>query len=60
MFGWNSFAKARPNAAHFALADLEAAGKVNGVITQVGVNNAGVCYLHISLRVQTIRLVNLG
>ncbi|CAN0408590.1 unnamed protein product [Ascophyllum nodosum] len=33
-FGWTSFSQARPNAAHFALADLEAAGKVDGVITQ--------------------------
>jgi len=33
-FGWPSFAGARPNAAHRALADLEAEGVVVGVITQ--------------------------
>ena len=32
--GWKRFAGARPNAGHVALADLEAAGVVNGVITQ--------------------------
>ncbi len=32
--GWQRFSRARPNAAHFALAVLEAAGKVNTVITQ--------------------------
>jgi NAD-dependent SIR2 family protein deacetylase len=32
--GWPSFARARPNAAHLALADLEAHGIVVGVITQ--------------------------
>lgn len=34
-FGWSSFITARPNDAHFALAALEAAGKVAGIITQV-------------------------
>lgn len=32
--GWQRFSKARPNAAHYALADLEAAGKVATLITQ--------------------------
>lgn len=32
--GWQRFSKARPNAAHFALADLEATGKIDTVITQ--------------------------
>lgn len=36
-FGWSSFSKATPNAAHVALAELEAAGKLGGVITQVGI-----------------------
>ncbi|CAN0096034.1 unnamed protein product, partial [Sphacelaria rigidula] len=34
VFGWSSFSAARPNAAHFALAALEAAGKISGIITQ--------------------------
>jgi NAD-dependent SIR2 family protein deacetylase len=32
--GWQRFSKARPNAAHFALAGLEATGKVDTLITQ--------------------------
>ncbi|HEY4131034.1 MAG TPA: NAD-dependent protein deacetylase [Gemmatimonadaceae bacterium] len=32
--GWNRIANARPNAAHFALAQLEASGTLVGVITQ--------------------------
>ncbi len=32
--GWRSFGSARPNAGHVALAELEAAGVANGVITQ--------------------------
>jgi len=32
--GWQHFASAGPNAGHLALADLEIAGVVNGVITQ--------------------------
>jgi len=32
--GWQRFSKARPNAAHYALADLEATGKVETLITQ--------------------------
>jgi NAD-dependent SIR2 family protein deacetylase len=32
--GWRRIATARPNAAHFALAELEAAGMLAGVITQ--------------------------
>lgn len=32
--GWQRFSKARPNAAHYALAGLEAAGKVDTLITQ--------------------------
>lgn len=32
--GWQTFARAAPNAGHIALAQLEAAGKVAGVITQ--------------------------
>ncbi|MGI9248156.1 MAG: NAD-dependent protein deacetylase [Woeseiaceae bacterium] len=32
--GWRRFSKARPNAAHYALADLEASGKVDTLITQ--------------------------
>ncbi len=32
--GWRAFASAEPNAGHRALADLEAAGVANGVITQ--------------------------
>lgn len=32
--GWQRFSKARPNAAHYALAALEACGQVNGLITQ--------------------------
>jgi len=34
MIGWPRFARSRPNAAHAALASLEAAGFVRGVITQ--------------------------
>jgi NAD-dependent deacetylase sirtuin 4 len=34
MVGWPSFAAARPNAGHLALADLEARGLVRGVVTQ--------------------------
>jgi NAD-dependent SIR2 family protein deacetylase len=32
--GWARFVGAEPNAGHLALADLEASGRVNGVITQ--------------------------
>ena len=32
--GWQRFSKARPNAAHFALAELEATGRVDTLITQ--------------------------
>lgn len=32
--GWRRFSSAHPNAAHYALADLEAAGKVEKLITQ--------------------------
>ncbi len=32
--GWRRFSSARPNDGHIALADLEEAGRVNGVITQ--------------------------
>jgi NAD-dependent SIR2 family protein deacetylase len=32
--GWRSFGSAQPNAGHVALARMEAAGNVNGVITQ--------------------------
>jgi len=32
--GWQRFSKARPNAAHFALAELETTGKVDRLITQ--------------------------
>lgn len=32
--GWRTFGSAQPNAGHFALARMEAAGNVNGVITQ--------------------------
>jgi NAD-dependent SIR2 family protein deacetylase len=32
--GWRTFGTAQPNAAHFALAGMEAAGIANGVITQ--------------------------
>lgn len=32
--GWQRFSKARPNGAHFALADLEATGRVDTLITQ--------------------------
>ena len=32
--GWQRFSRARPNAAHFALARLEASGKVDTLITQ--------------------------
>jgi NAD-dependent SIR2 family protein deacetylase len=32
--GWTRFAGAQPNPGHLALADLEAAGRVNGVVTQ--------------------------
>lgn len=34
MVGWPKFSRSRPNAAHGALADLERAGVVQGVITQ--------------------------
>ncbi|CAM9892993.1 unnamed protein product, partial [Discosporangium mesarthrocarpum] len=34
VFGWNSFANARPNNAHYALANLESQGRIKGVITQ--------------------------
>ena len=34
MLGWPLLRAARPNAAHFAIADLESAGAVNAVITQ--------------------------
>ncbi|CAM9568189.1 unnamed protein product, partial [Pylaiella littoralis] len=33
-FGWDSFSRAKPNAGHVALAELEAAGKISGIITQ--------------------------
>jgi NAD-dependent SIR2 family protein deacetylase len=32
--GWSRFVSAGPNAGHLALADLEAAGRVSGVVTQ--------------------------
>ena len=32
--GWQRFSRARPNAAHYALAELEAGGKVDAIITQ--------------------------
>jgi NAD-dependent SIR2 family protein deacetylase len=32
--GWSRFVSAQPNAGHVALADLEAAGRVQGVVTQ--------------------------
>ena len=32
--GWRRFGRARPNAAHYALADLESSGKVDTLITQ--------------------------
>ncbi len=32
--GWQRFSRARPNAAHYALAGLEASGKVDTLITQ--------------------------
>lgn len=32
--GWQRFSRARPNAAHFALADLETSGKIDTLITQ--------------------------
>ncbi len=32
--GWQRFSRARPNAAHYALAEMEASGKVDTVITQ--------------------------
>ncbi len=32
--GWRAFARAEPNAGHLAVAQLEAAGNVSGVITQ--------------------------
>jgi NAD-dependent SIR2 family protein deacetylase len=32
--GWSRFTTAVPNAGHYALADLEAAGRVGGVVTQ--------------------------
>ena len=32
--GWQRFSKAKPNAAHYALAELEEAGKVDALITQ--------------------------
>ncbi|MGI9235354.1 MAG: NAD-dependent protein deacetylase [Woeseiaceae bacterium] len=32
--GWQRFSKARPNAAHYALADLETGGKIDTLITQ--------------------------
>ncbi|NNF39746.1 MAG: NAD-dependent protein deacetylase [Woeseiaceae bacterium] len=32
--GWQRFSRARPNAAHYALAEMEAAGKVDTVVTQ--------------------------
>ncbi|CAM9862946.1 unnamed protein product, partial [Choristocarpus tenellus] len=34
IFGWPSFSAARPNASHFALANLEAQGRINGIVTQ--------------------------
>ena len=34
LVGWPSFASARPNAAHVALADLEASGRLHHVVTQ--------------------------
>lgn len=32
--GWNRFDSARPNSGHVAIAELEAAGRISGVITQ--------------------------
>jgi NAD-dependent SIR2 family protein deacetylase len=49
--GWKRFSAARPNAGHRALADLEAAGHINGVITQ------NVDGLH--LRAGSARVVDL-
>jgi len=34
MIGWQSFLEARPNNAHYALAQLELAGRVQGIVTQ--------------------------
>lgn len=44
-FGWDSFSRARPNEAHVALAGLEAAGKVDYVITQVCALPLAFCVL---------------
>lgn len=44
-FGWSSFSKARPNDAHVALAALEAAGKVGGVITQVSATGNAIFFI---------------
>ena len=49
--GWKRFASAQPNAGHRALADLEASGCINGVITQ------NVDGLH--LRGGSLRVVDL-
>src|SRR5262245_26879005 len=34
MLGWPRFARARPNAGHFALRELEQRGLVSGIVTQ--------------------------
>lgn len=34
MIGWQSFLHARPNGAHYALAQLELAGRLQGIVTQ--------------------------
>ncbi|HKP57634.1 MAG TPA: NAD-dependent protein deacetylase [Polyangiales bacterium] len=34
MLGWPRFARARPNAGHFALRDLEQRGLISGIVTQ--------------------------
>eukprot|EP00752_Nemacystus_decipiens_P008702 g7767.t1 len=41
-FGWDSFSRSRPNAAHKALAELEAVGKIRGVMTQLECMTCGV------------------
>jgi len=62
--GWRRFSAARPNAAHHALAELEAAGAVRGIITQnvdglhQGAGSRRVVELHGSLA--SVRCLECG
>ena len=62
--GWGRFARAAPNSGHFALAELESAGVVNGILTQnvdalhERAGSARVVNLH--GRLDRVRCLNCG